>query len=330
MLDKNPIENQSLIPRLDNIKEISEIVSVLYLNVDEKDFFKNLSFYAVAKSFHQIIKQSPILKSSLMELQYPIYKQLITNLDNTYYELSVLNLKKAIYPFNPNMPYYFSNESESFRSTEFLQTIECVHTDFLPGYHFTKNIKGTGDLWYKETLKSDFNCLELKTADLPQLQLYNLLNKIHTKYSHMQNIIICFDVKSSEQKDMIADYLLEHKITNVTSVCINNFKFFENKSYYDTTYGVTNPVDKKIFDLFYNNNFIQNYLTDLKKASVQHNNKVNLLEADNKLDQLVDPKIIDLINRYQEIGNIEELIDHSKYDNFEFNHLDNNTQSYDF
>ena len=330
LLNETPIITPSLIPKLENIKEISKIVSILYFNIEEINLVKNISFYAVAKSFHQGIMQSSHLKPYLMEINHSIYKKLLTNLDNIHYQLSVLNLKKALYPINPNMSFYFSNESGVFRYKEFLQAVECVNIDHLPGNYLTKHEKGVGDLWYKKSVASDLEYLELKTADIPQFKLYNLLSKIHVNYSNLENILICFDIKSSEQQDMITDYLLEHKITNVTSVWINNSKFFGDTSYYDTTYGVTNPVSKETIDFFSNQNFIQNYFKDLEKDSLNNNNKVNLLQAEEKLDQLVDPKTISLITKYQEIGNLEELIDHSKYEELDFNQINTNLDTTNF
>lgn len=47
---EKPIENQTEIPRLTNINEISKTLAILYSNVSDQNFIQNVSFYTSTKS----------------------------------------------------------------------------------------------------------------------------------------------------------------------------------------------------------------------------------------------------------------------------------------
>lgn len=223
-----------------------------------------------------------------------------------------------------NLPYYCSNESGALRLYELLQTIECIHRDIMPGNYYIKTLKGPGDLYYKDASQPDFLYLELKTGDLPVTKINELLSKM--KYSDINNLILCFDVKYQDQQDQITDYLIKYQISNVTSIFINNYKFYGNNEYYNYSHALQNPVNQKTIDFFYKPNLQKQYLEDLHKQSLKNNNKINLIESEDKLDQLVDSNILDKIKEYQEVGNISELINTMRisgveniHDEFEFN-----------
>lgn len=323
---EKPIENQTEIPRLNNINETSKTLSVLYSNVSDQTFIQNVDFHSSVKSFYHTVKESPCFKEDLVEFHFPIFKSIVLSIDNIYKQLSVFNLKKALYSMDSNMPFYCSNESGAFRSYEFLQTIECIHREIMPGTYYTKTIRGAGDLYYKDPSHPDFLYLELKTGDLPATKINELLSKMFPKYSDINNLILCFDIKSQDQQDQITDYLIKYQISNVTSIFINNYKFYENNEYYNYDHALQNPVNQKTLDFFYKPNLQKQHLEDLQKQSLKNKNKINLIESEDKLDQLVDSEILDKIKEYQEVGNIKELINpmrlpdlESNNDEFEFN-----------
>lgn len=320
---KEPIIDQTQIPKLANISETSKTLSVLYSTIYDNKCIQNLNYYISAKSFFYAVKESPYLKEKFIEVQPTMLNKIITKVTNIYHEVNLLNLKKVMYPLDSNMPFYFSNESGVFRSKEFLQTIECIHSDIMPGNYYIKTLKGPGDLYYKEGSKPDFFYLELKTGDLPQPHMDNLLNNIYLKYHMINNLIICFDVKSIDQQNQITDYLIKYKITNVTSIFINNAQFYSDNQYYNYDHVLQNSLklDPKTLYFLYNNNLQEQYLDNLKKQSLKKNNKINLIESEDKLDELVDSEILNKIKEYQEVGNILELIDNTKLSNIDLDNI---------
>ena len=226
----------------------------------------------------------------IQQLQKSMKKPLRTEYDTNFkliqksYNLNYeLHINKFFSSFNNKLIPYLQNESGQLRTYELLQTLgvaQLFHQNDIPIY--TKTDPGSGDAYIYEN--GSYVLLDLKSADLSEDKIKELLLKTIPKYKKFDKSYLCFNGDEDQIKTIIEKEGIEIP-SNIIIKYQNTSKSFENNGFYNT-----DNLTKINAEILYHKLSQPKFQQEIEKLLKKHtlNGELDLIAFDKDLNQFVD------------------------------------------